>query len=219
MKINKKVLVGIITILFIFVITPNKVNAALQANGGEIKTLNLDSWILPIRQMQELGGTLGRTDVINTDDFTSNATDLDIHLQKNTEYGAMAILSASAYGNPNKINPGETTTGNSTGIVISGNEEYTASGISGAMDIHILNYYHKLSPRYKDVYNGSTWKNGDAMDIYTWHGGTRGGYAGYNTFIRYQSSIFGIATGAQSSSGIYIFARAARAAIIVGSDL
>lgn len=183
-KFSKKIIlitIILITIILGIMLLPiNTVKAALQANNGEIKKLKLDSWILPIRKMQEVGGTLGRTDVINTDNFTSNATDLDIHLQKNTEYGVMAILSASAYGNPNKINAGETTTGNSTGVMINGQLEYTASGIYNTVE-HVSPNYKKLTPRYKDVYNGGIWKNGDAIDIYTWHGGMRGGYS--NTII------------------------------------
>lgn len=222
-KISKRIIL-LAMALGIILLPISRVKAALQANGGEIKTLNLDSWILPIRKMQEVGGTLGRTDAINTENFTSNATDLDIHLQKNTEYGAMAILSASAYGNPNKINAGETTTGNSTGVVISGQSEYTASNMINTVEGVIPNYT-KLSPRYRDKYKYTedgynvAWKNGDATDIYTWHGGTIGGYASWNTFIRYSGSIFGFASGAQSSSNIFIFPYAARAAIVVGSDL
>ena len=129
MKVKNKILTAMVfgTILSGLII-PNKANAVLQSNGGTPATRNLNDWLLQIRQMQEIGGTLGRTDTINTTNLTSGATDLDIHMEKNTEYGAMAILSASAYGNPNKINDGETTTGNSTGIVININSEWVSAG-------------------------------------------------------------------------------------------
>ena len=56
--------------------------------------------------------------------LTSNNPNLDIHMEKNTEYGAMAILSASAYGNQNVIGDGETTTGNKSGVYMKLNKEW-----------------------------------------------------------------------------------------------
>lgn len=213
-KISKKIIL-LAMVLGIMFLPVSSVKAALQANGEKIITTNLEGWILPIRKMQEIGGTLGRTDVINTDNFTSNASDLDIHLQKNTEYGAMAILSASAYGNPNKINPGETTTGNPTGVVMNGNPEYTTGGVEGRITV---SNYNLLSPRYKDIYRVSL-KNGDAMDIFTWHGGTRVGDYDDNIFIRHVGSVFGYVSALQHSSYVFVQPWAARAAIVVGSDL
>lgn len=128
MKLKKKILMSIFAFFMVCaILQPNKSNAALQSNGGTPATKLVDSWALQVRQMQELGGTLGRTDTINTIGLTSNATDLDIHMEKNTEYGAMVILSASAYGNPNKIEDGGTTTGNSTGIIMNLNTERVAA--------------------------------------------------------------------------------------------
>ena len=104
MKLKKKILIGIFAVSMVCIILqPNTANAALQSNGGTPATKDINGWMLQVRQMQELGGTLGRTDTIDNTNLMSNATDLDIHMEKNTEYGAMAILSASAYGNPNKI--------------------------------------------------------------------------------------------------------------------
>ena len=88
--------------------------ATLQSNGGSPATKDINGWITGIRQMQATGGTLGLTDTINGTNLTSGNKNLDIHMQKNTEYGAMVILSASSYGNPNPITDGQTTTGNET---------------------------------------------------------------------------------------------------------
>ena len=79
----------------------------------------------------------------------------------------MAILSASSYGNPNKINDGDTTTGNSSGIVIKLNKEWVAAGrISGAST------YVNASSRYKDNYEYSyVAKKGDTIsETAGWHG-------------------------------------------------
>ena len=101
------------------IINPIKSNAALQANKNPGVGDTIDNWLVKVRKMESTGGTLGLTDdTINESNLTSTTkNNLDIHVQKNTEYGAMAILSASAYGNQNKINDGDTTTGNKTGFV------------------------------------------------------------------------------------------------------
>lgn len=162
MKIKRKILILSILVLFI-TIQPNNSKAALQSNGGTSVKKDRNQWILQIRQMQELGGTLGRTDTINTTNLMSNATDLDIHMEKNTEYGAMAILSASSYGNPNKIQNGDTTTGNSTGIVI-----------DGSVGEHVAIYTSDLglAKRYVNLYGVSyVAKAGDAVsETAGWHG-------------------------------------------------
>lgn len=166
MKTKKKFLVSILAILMVCIILqPNKANAALQSNGDKSATKTRNKWIVEIRQMQELGGTLGRTDIVNTTNLTSNATDLDIHMEKNTEYGAMAILSASAYGNPNKINDGETTTGNSTGIVVNmkfGESVAVYTSKPSKLD---------LSERYINLYAiNYAEKTGDAiLETLNWH--------------------------------------------------
>ena len=168
MKVKNKILtVMVFSSILSGLIIPNKANAALQSNGGTPATKSMNSWILQIRQMQEIGGTLGRADTISTNNLTSNATDLDIHMEKNTEYGAMAILSASAYGNPNKINDGETTTGNSTGIVMRINNEWVAA-LSSSDAINLKN----AASRYKNIYTKEEkYKVGDAIkETYKWHG-------------------------------------------------
>ena len=222
MKINKKffsiILLG--TIFFMLGI-PNKSKAALQSNGGTPTAKDLNSWMLQTRKMQELGGTLGRTDTINTTDLTSEATDLDIHMEKNTEYGAMAILSASAYGNPNKINDGETTTGNSTGVVVNFNNEWTANFVTGNLKCS-LKYVNKY------IYRSFVAKNGDAtLETKGWHGSENDFYYYYayvgeptTAFIRAYNGIFSYIerynTGGLSSINNKYHGRAA---IVVGADL
>lgn len=193
MKINKKFLsVILLGTVFIMLGIPNKSKAALQSNGGTPTAKDLNSWMLQIRKMQELGGTLGRTDTINTTDLTSEATDLDIHMEKNTEYGAMAILSASAYGNPNKINDGETTTGNSTGVVINLNKEWVAAGTISSSSTN----FKSAASRYKNLYEHGTHlkgsnsyakyiqKSGDAIEeTKGWHGSSSSIWLSYYGYV------------------------------------
>lgn len=191
---NKKSTIKIIFITFclwlmLFVITPIKAQAALQSNGGTPAVKNIGDWMLQVRNMQSLGGTLGRTDTINTTNLTSNATDLDIHMEKNTEYGAMAILSASSYGNPGKIENGQTTTGNETGVVINLNKEWVAAG-----QLLDLSVFTNANGRYKNSYTPTySAKVGDAItETKGWHGSTSSVWLSESQFPRYAETIAGL---------------------------
>ena len=172
MSKKRRILIGIVVFAAIGILgQTSRVEAALQANGGTPITANLNDWVGAVRQMKSPGGTLGLTDTINSN-LTSSNKNLDIHMQKNTEYGAMAILSASAYGNPNKITDGQTTTGNASGIQIKLNGEWTAAGPNNTLVTNMKN----AAGRYWNDYgtgNGSNSKKGDAMaETEGWHGST-----------------------------------------------
>lgn len=164
---TKTFLTILLIILASMIIMPNTARAALQSNGGTPATKNVDQWMLQIRQMQSAGGTLGLTDTINATGLTSTNTNLDIHMEKNTEFGAMAILSASSYGKPDKVNSGQTTTGNKTGVVINLNKEWVAAGT-----ISSTTTYRQAVGRYKNAYTTTyAAKAGDAIkETEGWHG-------------------------------------------------
>ena len=169
MKSRRKMLLAILIISIVSIMLKvNYSKAALQSNGGSPATKDIHGWITQVRQMQATGGTLGLTDSINGTNLTSGNKNLDIHMQKNTEYGAMAILSASSYGNPEIIQNGGTTTGNETGIKINFNSEWVAAG-----QITNANNYASAVSRYKDNYNYYyAAKIGDAIaETGGWHGG------------------------------------------------
>ena len=130
MKKTKISIVLLIMMTALLILMPTS-KAALQSNGSTVANQSLNDWFINIRKMESLGGTLGLTETINADLTSgSGSNNLDIHMQKNTEYGAIAILSASSYGNPNIIASGETTTGNETGIVMNLNKEWVAAEIA-----------------------------------------------------------------------------------------
>lgn len=173
----KIVLVAFIIVATSIILLPTKVNAALQANGGTPASYIINSWLLAIRQMQTTGGALGLTDTINGN-LTSGNTNLDIHMEKNTEYGAMAILSASSYGmGSTPIKSGETTTGNATGIKIMINSERVSAGDNslGAFStgsVYVPNFRNALG-RYKNIYTENKYveKVGDGIaTVGAWHG-------------------------------------------------
>ncbi len=212
MNRKKRILIGIIIFATIGILgQTNRVEAALQANGGTPITANLNDWVSAVRQMQATGGTLGLTDTINTN-LTSSNKNMDIHMQKNTEYGAMAILSASAYGNPDKITAGKTTTGNASGIVINLNEEWVAAGRSDTLVTNMKG----AAGRYWNNYgtgNGSNAKIGDAMsETNGWHGSTG------NSWMRHRCGIGG--TSPQDlAMGECAFVRARQSSIFSFSGL
>ena len=171
---KKRIKIILLVLMFITLIGKGEVNAALQANGNASKADTLKNWIKGIREMETTGGTLGLTDTINETNLTSNSetsNNLDIHMEKNTEYGAMAILSASAYGNQNTITKvttqsktndvNTTTTGNKTGVYIICNYEFIAAGI----DTGTLEYLTNAHKKYVNFYNLSNpvWLPGDAL--------------------------------------------------------
>lgn len=162
----------------------NSSKAVLQSNGNDGATYNLSDWMMNVRKMEELGGAMGLSENVGSNLTSSNGSNnIDVHMQKNTEYGALAILSASSYGNPNKINSGETTTGNATGVVMKLNMEWVASA-----NMYVSNNYSNAVSRYKNsienVCSQSTWFNGTINPKYDarsgdaieetkgWHGST-----------------------------------------------
>lgn len=170
-NLRKKIIMFFVLAGMLCLITPTKANAALQSNGGTASTKKFDDWIIQIRQMEAMGGTLGLSETINTTGLlsTTDSNGLDCHMEKNTEYGALVILSASSYGNPNKITDGETTTGNVTGVKMNINSEWVAAGAgltettyAKVADLRYINNDYGTTP-------GGKYHTGDAMDIGTWH--------------------------------------------------
>lgn len=163
--------------------------AVLQSNGNTGATYNLNDWMVNVRKMEELGGAMGLSETLNSNlTASSDSNNIDVHMQKNTEYGALAILSASSYGNPNKINDGETTTGNVTGAVMKLNSEWVAAG-----NLSKVTNYKNAVARYKNIvgkptsYSGTPInaeyiaRNGDAIaETKGWHGSDSSTWISYS---------------------------------------
>ena len=157
--------------------------AALQSNPtthSSGKTATGASWITSIRDMEKSGQTMGLNETIGTNLVaTSSSNNIDVHMMRTTEYGAMAILSASGFGWSGKLAdaPVKSTTGNVTGVYVPGNRwEWTAGVCADSTVGKDARYYdlYKISDR-------TSAKVGDALglDTYTtnpgcsgWHGAT-----------------------------------------------
>lgn len=159
-KLIRQIFVIAIMVLFVMIILMGGSKAALQSNPNTHykKTDHLDAWRKNIRNMEKLGEGMGLNETLNEDlTPSSESNNIDVHLIRSTEYGAIAILSASGYGNPEILQESiiKTTTGNKTGIYFSGeNWEYVAGGVAFG------------SSRYYDAYissSPSSAKVGDAL--------------------------------------------------------
>lgn len=175
----------------------NSSKAVLQSNGNDAAIYSRSDWMMNVRKMEELGGAMGLSETVDSNlTSSSDSNNIDVHMEKNTEYGALAILSASSYGNPNKINDGETTTGNATGVVMKLNMEWVAAGTESSPS---TNFKNAVS-RYKNVYewgdvnwNASSYakyisKPGDAIEeTKGWHGSGSSIWISYSTLYEYNA--------------------------------
>ena len=115
-----------------------------------------------MRKMEETGGAMGLSETLNSDlTASSDSNDIDVHMMRSTEYGAIAILSASGYGNSQTLQNSsvKTTTGNKTGVYFTGtNWEYVAGGFNGRI-------FNGVNSRYYNTYssNQDSARIGDAL--------------------------------------------------------
>ena len=116
---TKLKLILLVVVLAAMVLLPvGNVKASLQANLNTQYTKSdvLKSWMVNIRYMEKSGEAMGLSETFNPDYTSTSSNGIDVHMMKSTEYGAIAILSASGYENPKKLQESaiKTTTGNKT---------------------------------------------------------------------------------------------------------
>ena len=151
-KLQTKLTALAVTLFAAAVLPTGQVKAALQSNPNtQYKTQdNPTTWMTQIRQIETSGNAMGLSETLNSDlTSSSESNGIDVHMMKSTEYGAIAILSASGYGNPQTLQSSsvKTTTGNKTGIYFSvSNWEWVAGGLSGSI-------FSGVNSRYFDTYS------------------------------------------------------------------
>ena len=177
---TKLKLISLVVLLAVMVLLPvGNVKASLQANPNthNKKVDGPTNWMSNIRSMEKSGEAMGLSETLNSDlTASSDSNGIDVHMMKSTEYGAIAILSASGYGNPQKLQNSteKTTTGNKTGVYFSGaNWEWVAGGLQG-------NIFGGVNSKYYDSYTASqeSAKVGDALGT---SGTTNPGCAGWHS--------------------------------------
>ena len=222
MKIKKTAIVIISIFVFTLIYGTTLSKAALQANGNTATSKDLGTWITTIRDMEATGGTLGLSETKNGTSLisTSGSNNLDIHMEKNSEYGAMAILSASSYGKQTPVANGETTTGNKSGVVINLNKEWVSAGTASR-----CSQYVSADSRYKDIYtNARTNKNGDALlETSGWHSSgastwffSDDGGAMLRAYSGSLFSFYGYGYDGYNHDAYYVNPWASRACVVVG---
>ena len=203
---TRKIGITLILVAIMVLLGTGNVQAALQANPNTHtkKTDTLANWVKNIRQMEAADGAMGLSETINTSTLiaTSESNGIDVHSIRSTEYGAMAILSASGYGNPSNDKAITTTTGNNTGVMINTADWEWTAGIANASSAGVSAFNSK----YYDLYtfnDATSAKAGDALGSSTvtnpgcagWHS------AGNSTWLSGYTSC-GFARG---SGGIFSF--------------
>ena len=191
-SMRKVMMTTMLVIAGILMIGGTSSKAALQANmttHNAKGTKTGAQWIEQIRQMETAGQTMGLNETLNTDLSPKTSNNIDVHMMRTTEYGAVAILSASGFGNPKKLSEVsiKSSTGNVTGVYMGDRWEWTA-GVCSASTVG-------KNARYYDLYTASNTsaKVGDALGLDStpnkgcagWHGtsysswlnSTNGGFA------------------------------------------
>ena len=166
MKKTKLIITTLIIMLAIILLNTMEVNATLQANPNtNYNSKNRKSasdWMSGFRQMEGKDGGMGLSETLNEDlTASSKSNGIDVHMMRSTEYGAIAILSASGYGNSQTLQAStiKTTTGNKTGIYFSGsNWAWVAGGLEGKA-------FPGTNKKYYDTYTleRSSARVGDAL--------------------------------------------------------
>ena len=198
MKKTKLILLTLIIMLATILLNTMEVQATLQANPNTHykKDDTPTNWITNFRKMEETGGSMGLNETLNADlTSSSGSNNIDVHMMRTTEYGAIAILSASGYGNSQTLRNStiKTTTGNKTGVYLSGgNWEYNAGVIEGKN-------FKGVNKKYYDTYTSarSSARVGDALGERTnngcqgWHSASQSDWISDSSlFIRSDGGVF-----------------------------
>ncbi len=221
-KTKVKFLVLATMLISMTAVPAGQVKAALQANPNTHykKIDSATNWIRGFREMETTGGTMGLSETLNSDlTASSTSNGIDVHMMRTTEYGAIAILSASGYGNPSNEQAITSTTGNETGVMLNTSYyEWTAGGGSS--------FISGVNKKYLDIYTTSNTsaKVGDALGTATtpnpgcagWHSASYSDWLignGYG-FVRGNGGIFTFVGNDVASNTYY-----SRGVVVCGAGL
>ena len=177
---NKKITITALIMLVLIMLLSGGVQAYQSIPTGTAVRYNGIYWPAYVRKIEASTGGMGLNETINTSTLlaTTESNNIDVHQQKNTEYGAAVLLSASAYGKQGNGTTGSnyvhtntyglaTSTGNVYGIyeLGQGYYEWIAGGNSKWCSTNVDN-------RYENIYTTTAASIGDAsLEAKAWHGG------------------------------------------------
>ena len=225
-KISIKKLLIVIIIALTFILHTTVFAVGGQANGTSDslydKTVNY--FFELIRSMESQTGTLGKKAEINTTNYVDTSENgIDCHLEKNTEYGTITILAASAYGNKTS-NDTVSTGANNSGVfqMSNGKYEFVANTleVSGTRYSNSYNMaLYNADARYVDKYTSTTPYSipGDGIiETDGWGGSTGFVTTGIPVFDRGHGGLFGYYGNNYGGANSV---RGARAVVVCGPGL
>lgn len=218
-----KIIVSIIFMLISLMLCTTNVQAAMQSrpDGKSITSTKPAYFFTEIRNMEST--CLGKKMNLDTTSYLdTNGNGVDVHMAKNTEWGTVALLAASAYGEAPSGTSGATTTGNATGVYQMANStaEFTTGIFNGSNSS--TSTILAADSRYYDLYEGggkSFAKPGDATICDTWRGSTSGSFVSggnYSIFKRGSGKMFAYQSYLEDN---YRYAAGSRACLVVGAGL
>lgn len=225
MKRNiRKIAIIMVIMLFTVIMLPLKSNAGYQAKkGGTSKTnATANDFFIGIRNMEKEGGTLGLNANIDETTYLDNSENgLDCHMAKNTEWGTVAMLSASLYGTAPSGKSNASTTGNDSGVfqMADATREYVA----GLWDVtnEYMGKIRGANSRYYDLYTSAVSKPGDAITECNGWKGASGSTLNqvHSMFFRNYSALFGWGCYNGDKSTAYVTDYTSRAVVVCGDKL
>ncbi len=237
MKTNK-IIVTIVLMLVTILLLIGNTNAAYQSiPTGEGVKAQPGTWMEEIRKMEGSGQGMGLNETINTSTClaTSASNNIDVHMLKNTEYGAIVLLGASDYGKQGAGNVRYMD----TGLTTTSGTDVKASSTGNVYGIYELGYYNmniaykqyewtagggsdflrSIAPRYINRYSiaeGSA-RSGDAtVETKNWMGSSNANWlygSGYG-FNRGYNGAFSYSGNDSAGNNNYC-----RAGVVVGAGL
>ena len=175
MNIKKQKIIMVIIAILSIIVMPNMSQAGLQANKGGTRLTNITSnnFFIAIRKMETQYGTLGKNAILDTTTYIDSVENgIDSHMILNTEYGTIAILAKSKYGQDSSSS-NDTTTGHESGVFRLGGygSGYSTvyenvAGIYTSTNEY-TNIIGNADARYYNKYDSEISKPGDAMGIFT----------------------------------------------------
>lgn len=168
---SKKIMSMMIIAVLVIIGAPHLSQAGLQANKGGTSLVDVTANVFfqEIRKMETQYGTLGKNAILDTVTYLdSTKNGIDSHMILNTEYGTIAILTKSKYGQDSSSS-NDTTTGNESGVFRLGGYGSVYENVAGIYTStnEYTNIIGSADARYYNKYDSEISKPGDAMGIFT----------------------------------------------------
>ena len=228
---KSKKIVSILILIVILLGFSTISNAALESKAGQSSWKEYaNSVFVNVREMEKSGGTLGQNAVIDeTTYLDSSKNGIDVHMALATEWGGVAILAVSDYGNFNTnstVSDAGTnvaaTTGNITGVFQMADDraEYVAGLLKNSSN-NDTSVIYSADSRYRNEYTttASEYHKGDAIyQTEGWYNSNDHAYvtSGEPLFCRYKYQLFGFR---RTSGWWYDGVGGCRAVVTCGENL